>query len=79
MILQGDLSKLKPPKKAEKGVVVNMNSVITVNSKIEISNLNTTLVGDYISAAFPQYNEKWLVQAIGNAMFASTQQSMQER
>ena len=41
-------------------------------SRIEISNLNTTLIGDYISAVFPEYDSKWLVQAIGNATFAST-------
>ena len=37
-----------------------------------ISNLNTTLIGDYISVAFPEYHQKWLVQAFGNATFQST-------
>ena len=38
----------------------------------EISNLNTTLIGDYISVIYPEYHQKWLVQAFGNATFQST-------
>ena len=36
-----------------------------------ISNLNTTLIGDYISAVFPEYHATWLVQAFGNVTFQS--------
>ena len=41
-----------------------------------ISNLITTFIGDYIGACFPEYREKWLVQAIGNATFPSTLQAI---
>ena len=37
-----------------------------------ITNLNTTIIGDYIAAVYPEYQDKWLVQAIGNATFSST-------
>ena len=40
--------------------------------KTEISNLKTTLIGDYVSVVFPEYHPKWLVQAFGNAMLKST-------
>ena len=36
-----------------------------------ISNLNTTLIGDYIAVVFPEYHQHWLVQAVGNATFQS--------
>ena len=32
----------------------------------EISNLNTTLIGDYTATVFPEYSTHWLVQAFGN-------------
>ena len=38
----------------------------------DITNLNTTLIGDYTATVYPQYNVKWLVQATGNATFKST-------
>lgn len=34
--------------------------------------MNTTLIGDYTSVVFPSHDTKWLVQAQGNATFAST-------
>ena len=40
--------------------------------QIHITNLNTTLIGDYIAAVYPEYQDKWLVQVIGNATFNST-------
>ena len=39
---------------------------------MNISNLNTTLIGDYVSVVFPEYHDKWLVQVFGNATFQST-------
>ena len=42
------------------------------HSKICISGSNTTLIGDYISAVFQQFDSHWLVQATGNATFEST-------
>ena len=36
-----------------------------------ISPYNTTLIGDYIATAFKGTDNKWLVQATGNAMFQS--------
>ena len=37
----------------------------------EITRDNTTLIGDYIVAGFPQWDAKWLVQATGNTTFES--------
>ena len=39
---------------------------------MEISCANTTLIGDYTSVVFSSADSKWLVQAQGNATFAST-------
>ena len=46
--------------------------------KLEISSANTTLIGDYISTVFPQFQSKWLVQACGNATFGSTLEAIQQ-
>ena len=46
--------------------------------KPEISTLNTTLIGDYISTVFPEYSSKWLVQAQGNTTFTSTLQNIHD-
>ena len=35
----------------------------------QISCVNTTLIGTYISATFPIHNRHWLVQAVGNNTF----------
>ena len=40
--------------------------------RLEISSINTTLIGDYTSTVFPEFSKKWLVQAVGNATFNST-------
>ena len=40
-------------------------------ANMTISNLNTTLIGDYVAATLSEYDEKWLVQVFGNATFAS--------
>ena len=50
----------------------NANSAKQGNSKIRISRENTTIIGDYSSLCFPEYHEKWAVQAQGNAMLTST-------
>ena len=50
----------------------------SLNNKLEISCANTTLIGDYISTIFPEYQRKWLVQASGNATFASVLAAIQE-
>ena len=42
-----------------------------VKKNMNISNLNTTLIGDYAATVFPEYNTHWLVQATGNATFES--------
>ena len=44
----------------------------SVKQKLEISALNTTLIGDYIAAVFPEHQHKWLVPSQGNATFPST-------
>ena len=43
-----------------------------INRSLEISCANTTLIGDYTSVVFAVSDTKWLVQAQGNATFAST-------
>ena len=40
-------------------------------TKPTISSLNTTLIGDYVAAAFPEHGTQWLVQAQGNATLES--------
>ena len=52
------------------------HNIMTTGPRLEISALNTTLIGDYISAVFPQFQEKWLVQSNGAATFASTLESI---
>ena len=39
----------------------------SANAKEVISSGNTTVIGDYVAAAFSQHDSKWLVQATGNA------------
>ena len=39
--------------------------------KVQISNQNTMIIGDYIAVVFPEFQAQWLVQAIGNATFQS--------
>ena len=46
--------------------------------KLEISSVNTTLIGDYTSTIFDEFSTKWLVQAVGNATFSSTLESIQQ-
>ena len=55
---------MTPPPDQIQQVKVEMN-------KLEISQLNTILIGDYMSVALG-HNFKWLVQVQGNAIFAST-------
>ena len=55
---------MTPPPDQIQQVKVEMN-------KLEISQLNTMLIGDYMSVALG-HNSKWLVQVQGNAIFAST-------
>ena len=45
---------------------------IPVARNVDITASNTTLIGDYTSVVFTAMDSKWLVQAQGNAMFAST-------
>ena len=40
--------------------------------RLEISSANTTLIGDYVATVYPEFHNKWLVQAQGNATFGST-------
>ena len=47
-------------------------AIKTPTNRPEITNLNTTFIGDYTATIFPPYNVKWLVQATGNATFSST-------
>ena len=46
--------------------------VVHVQRKMEITPENTTLIGDYTSVVFDEFDTKWLVQAQGNATFGST-------
>ena len=43
-----------------------------ITAKMEILHLNMMLIGDYIATAFTEYEQKWMVQAKGNATFEST-------
>ena len=58
-----------------RSVVIESEQVQTstsvVRQKIEISSANTMLIGDYSSAVFSPLDARWLVQAQGNATFAS--------
>ena len=49
-----------------------------VNKNITILCANTTLIGDYVATIFPEHSNKWLVQAMGNATFASILQLIKE-
>ena len=49
-----------------------------LHQKLEISSANTTLIGDYVSAVFPEFQAKWLVQCQGNATFESTLKQIKE-
>ena len=64
-----------PEQQKEFGVLHQKQQKIEERKKLanqpEIMNLNTTLIGDYTATVFPEYNVKWLVQATGNATFAS--------
>ena len=84
-------SILPPPPDIRKVVLQNISNkgdVTTIHTphkpreasakKMEISALNTTLVGDYIASVFPEYSSKWLVQAQGNATFASVVEAIQQ-
>ena len=46
--------------------------------QLQISARNTTLIGDYISTVFPEFQSKWMVQATGNATFSSTMEALQQ-
>ena len=51
--------------------VFGVAKLVASPPKLEISNLNTMLIGDYMSVVFPEYHATWLVQAFRNAMFQS--------
>ena len=46
---------------------IQMLGRLQQNSREVISNLNTTIIGDYVVAAFHSNDSKWLVQSFGNA------------
>ena len=43
-----------------------------------ISCENTTIIGDYSATVFPEYCQKWLVQAIGNNTFGSVTEAIKK-
>ena len=45
---------------------------------VQISCLNTTLIGDFTAAAFSDFDTKWLVQSAGNATFESITKGVNE-
>ena len=45
-------------------------------AKEVISSGNTTIIGDYIAAAFDKYDAKWLVQVVGNVTIQSIVQGI---
>ena len=53
---------------------VQHNPAVVVQETINSG--NTTLIGDYIVASFPQHDAKWLVQGFGNATVQSLTQSI---
>ena len=68
-------------KSPESHVVKPMQNCVktVVQKNFEISWLNTTLIGDYVMAVFPEHSNKWLVQAKGNATFESTLEAIQQQ
>ena len=46
-----------------------MQVAVSSVPKLEISSANTTIIGDFTVAVFPEFSSKWLVQSHGNATF----------
>ena len=66
-----DYRRVLPPPPDVRNVV--MTSQVVTQSVVEtVSSGNTTVIGDYVAAAFQQHDRKWLVQATGNATIQST-------
>ena len=56
----------------EQETIENPRQSTNMVKNTDITASNTTLIGDYMSVVFAAMDSKWLVQAQGNATFAST-------
>ena len=62
-------------------ILSDLNQGIDSQKKrnIEISSVNTTIIGDYVASVFGQSDRKWKVQSPGNATWASTLQGIKDK